>query len=113
MKRRSNQTTSSIARQLRVGVKRNHVANPIEQLGVGRGDDETRLAASAQQRIELSELPALAFPPDPLLFGLAPFAATMEKMKRLGLTAPVFPVERFDAPLGLIKDAAILRQVFS
>src|SRR5437762_2113240 len=58
----ADQPPRDFARQIRVGVERQHVANAGEQLGASGDETEVGVGASAQQPIQLLELTALAFP---------------------------------------------------
>ena len=78
MNRRADQAMRGLARQLGVGIERDDVTNLCQQFGAGGGHDEAGVGGAAQELIELAQLAALSFPANPLVFRLAPLAATMK-----------------------------------
>src|SRR5947209_3712038 len=60
MNGRADQTTSRLARQLCVGVKRDHIAHLPQQLTLPGGHYKTGVCRAAQQSIELAQLSTLA-----------------------------------------------------
>ena len=70
-----------VARQPRVGVERDHVANTGRQGGVTFAADKGRIVGAAQKLVELVQLAALALPPHPLAFALVENAASMQMEK--------------------------------
>src|SRR5215207_5801356 len=119
MRDMSDETVRRLARQLRVGVERNHVANFSEHLALRGRDAEARLDRAATQSIEHFELAALALPADPLPLALVPLATTMKQMKarRLPLNsilpAPAIArVQLFYAGERRLKQDGILRHLF-
>src|SRR5690242_12256595 len=86
----------NVAWQLRVGVERDHVTNTFQQRIVGSADEETRVARTAQQSIELFELATLSFPPHPTVLARIPLPPPVEEMKTIvAMTA----IECVDAAL--------------
>ena len=105
----ANQTTCRIARQLRVGVKRDHIAHLPKQFAVGRGHLKTGVRSAPQQLIELAQLSPLAFPADPFLFSCAPATTTMKKVKRNLRFAAVLSIEFFNTVFRGLENLSILR----
>ena len=110
---------------MRVGIQCDHVTNLCQQLGAGRGYNKTRhwvrrrpaclfltIKALENQPIKLAQLASLAFPADPLTFGLTPLARPVKEMKPHRRAAAVSPVEFLNAVLGVFENLSIVRHRF-
>ena len=104
MRYRADQPIDGAARQPRVGVERDHVADvgrhPAQRARATRGSsrargtrDERRVRCAPKQTIQLVELPALALPPHPHLLALVPDPPAVEEEEPLA----VAPVQARDA----------------
>src|SRR5262245_33248774 len=68
----TDQIPGRVARQPRVAVERDAVADLRQDAQLAHGDDEAGVGCAAQQAVELLDLPALAFPSHPQLFARVP-----------------------------------------
>jgi hypothetical protein len=105
----ADEAARGVARQLRVGVERDDVTDVGEQSGVGRRDDETRIARAAQQAVELLQLAALALPAHPLPLARVPQPLAVEKVEALerGRVGPVTRVQLLYAGRRLIEQRRV------
>src|SRR5262249_28469256 len=71
--------TSDFARQLGVGVERDHVAHAREQLARRGYQGEARIFGAAQEPIQLLELAAFAFPTEKPALRLGPEPASVKQ----------------------------------
>src|SRR5207253_3982752 len=97
MERRANQTASSIARQLCIGVQRDDVANLGKQIVLSSNHNETGVARATQQPIELSQFAALSFPANPFRFRFAPLTPPVKQMKANCFATAVTPIKFINA----------------
>jgi hypothetical protein len=82
----SNQPLRDVAREPRVGVERDHVANAGRNDGRLTGLAQVgRVRVAAQQSVELVQLAAFALPPDPFAFAFIPDASAMEQEEALAI----------------------------
>ncbi len=81
-----DQPLHDVARQPRVGVERDHVANAggNQRGGIAVGD-EARVGGAAQQAVQLVQLAALALPADPLAFALVPEPAPVQQQEAIAV----------------------------
>jgi hypothetical protein len=80
----ADQPLSGSARQARIGVEGDHVADPgRHDRGLSAVCKEGRIGCAAEQAIQLVKFPALAFPPHPLSLRLVPGSPAMEQEKSL------------------------------
>jgi hypothetical protein len=116
MRDRAGELARRVARQLRVGVQRDHVFHARQHRDLPDDEREAALAAAAQQRIEVRELAALALVPHPQLFLRVPAARPVEQEEDVAgrrvvagrLRGRVLLVERVDALLrGLQKTLVV------
>src|SRR6188768_3931599 len=95
----ADQLAADVARQLRVGIEREHVADRGEQLARRADHRERRLPIAEQQSVQLLELAALALPAhEALLFGVV-LAPAMQQPETWAVPA-VALVQGPDAVLG-------------
>ncbi len=111
MGHRADQFAGDVARELRVGVESDDVANCFESGDVADDGAEpvawavggvvavgmAGLRPLAEQRIELRQLPALAFVPHPYLFLRIPAPWPMQEIEDVATIPGVFAVEQNDA----------------
>src|ERR1019366_7403888 len=69
MRHLANESPARFAREPRVRVERDHIA---DVLGHGGGRQESGVWGATKEPIEFAQLPALAFPPDPAAFAPVP-----------------------------------------
>ena len=80
--RDADQLARGIARQLRIRIERDDVADARQRLaGTDRGG-EAGIGGAAQQAIEFFQLAALALPSHPHLLALVPQALAVQKRKK-------------------------------
>jgi hypothetical protein len=94
-----DQPPRSSARESGIAVERDHVADARGNHGRVAADlHERRVARAAKQSIQLMELPALAFPADPLALPVVPDPPAMEQEEsvaiRCGSMASIQPRNR-------------------
>ena len=82
MRHLADQAADRVARQLRVGVERDDVANVGRREAVAPADrHESGVGRAAQQPVQLVQLAALALPADPAPFAFVPDAPAMEQQE--------------------------------
>jgi hypothetical protein len=74
----ADQLLGDVARQARVAVERDAVADLLQHGQVADGDDKAGIGGSAQQTIELLDLPPFALPSHPLRLARIPLTLTVE-----------------------------------
>src|SRR6185503_4561903 len=91
-----DQPARGLAREARVRVERDHVADGFEDRGISDHDTERRRQAT-EQRVELLDLPPLPFPADPRAFPFVPGPRAMEEIEAVALPVCIALVQRFDS----------------
>src|ERR1700723_2413131 len=91
----ADQPGCGAARQLGVGVKREHVADLAEQVNAARLDGEG-VKVAGQQLIQVDKLSPLALPAHPDSFAHVEDAVTMKKNESARVLAGVFLVQLLD-----------------
>ena len=81
MRDRSDQRRRGRARQHRVGVERDDVADAAQPRQIAFGDGERAVVRAADERIEVDELSALALPPHPHAVGGIPSSRPMQQVE--------------------------------
>ncbi len=80
MRHRSDEANGGAAREARVGVERDDVADVRRHRRPAIGEwHERRVRSAAEKPVQLLELAALALPTHPLSLALVPDAASVEK----------------------------------
>ncbi len=106
MRQRADELAGRVARQLRVGIQRDHVLHLLQHRGRADDQRESLARAAAQQLIEVAELAALALIAHPEALLRIPAPRAMQEEERLGATGvlaaggrarAIFLVEDLDA----------------
>src|SRR5204862_2477774 len=92
----ADQLPRGIARQARVAVERDAVADLRQNVRVADRQHEARVRGAAKQPVELFDLSALALPPHPQAFLLVPLTRAMEQEEPVWTAVAVPRVERAD-----------------
>src|ERR1700720_3487908 len=93
----SHQPARRVARKLRIGIKRDDVANLREQR-LARGlNHEARISSAAQQLVEFVQLAAFSFPTHPLTFARIPLPPAMKQVETQRLTLAITLVQLLNA----------------
>jgi hypothetical protein len=108
VRQRRRQPSSGVARDLGVGVERDHEAHVRERDGIADVHGKAGAAVAGEQAIELRELAALALPPHPAAFRRVPAPAAVKEMEGAAATLPVLEVERGDAGARAREEIAVL-----
>ena len=89
----------SIAREHSVGVQRDDVADVLRHARwVTVSSYESGVGSSTQQSIQLVQLTALAFPPDPSALALIPYASAVQQQETVASrSGPVSMIESGNA----------------
>src|SRR6185503_21169193 len=95
----SDQPARRLAREARVRVERDDVANRFEDRGIADHDAERR-RSTAEQPVELLDLPPLPFPANPGAFPFVPGARAMEEVEAAALPVSMARVQRLDSGSG-------------
>src|SRR5271166_3226331 len=80
----SHKASRGAARETRIGIEGNHVADPARHGGrSATNPEEGRVRRAAKPPIQLVQLPALALPPYPLPLSLVPGPSPVEEEKSI------------------------------
>ena len=97
MRQRADQFPRRIARQLGVGVQRDHVTHVAQRAGIaGDAHEGTVASTAAQVGIQRCQLAALALAPHPAVFARVPHPRSMEQEKHRAVVVRQARVERID-----------------
>src|SRR5690606_31424570 len=75
----ADQSPGSVARQTRIAVEGDAVADAAEDREVADTHDEARVVGTAEQAVELVNLASLAFPAHPAAFAVVPASCSVEE----------------------------------
>ncbi len=106
-----DETPCGAARQLRVGIEDDDIADAGGHRRRTAADrNERRVGGATQQSIELVQLAALAFPPDPLALPLVPEPAAMQQQEPIAVRRrSVAQVQAGDAIGGGLEQLVVAR----
>ena len=111
VKRDADERFRGIARQPRVAVERDAIADRRKHRQIADDVDEARVRGAAQEPVELFELAALPLPSHPALFALVPAALAMKEIEEVVPAARMPVVQGLHAGAGGRQDFAVARKI--
>src|SRR5687767_7877633 len=114
MRQLSDQAPHGLARQPRIGVERNDIADTRRHGGrLPVAADKGRISGAAQQTIQLMQLAALTFPSHPLPLSLAPDPAAVKHIKALApRKGSMHAIQPCDALVSQLEQRIVARDAF-
>ena len=107
----ADQALRRIARQTRVRVERDAVADGRQQLQFADLRREGGVGGAAQQPVELFDLAALPLPADPRVLAYVPLPIAMKQEEPVGVAHAELAVERFHARPRAFENRGVFRSV--
>ena len=107
----ADEALGGIARQTRVGVERDAVADRRQHVEVADLRREARVGGAAQQAVELFDLAALPLPADPRLLARVPLPVAVKQEEAVGVLGAELEIERLDARARALEDRRVLGRV--
>ncbi len=109
----ADQLARGVARQARVAVERDAVADLWQNRDITDVDDETGVGGPAQQAVELLDLAPLALPPHPASFRRVPLPPAVKQEEPVVAVGRMPGVEGVDREASSLDDGGVLRHRFA